>query len=101
MAKVTFTYPIQSIKGKVSDGQYFNSRNGKNFMAVYDVDRAKSKEPTEAQTAAREKFSVAATTARELLKNSAQRAELQKEFVKAGSPGTLFGWVFKQEYAKL
>jgi len=101
MAKVIFTYPVQSIKGKVADGQYFSQRNGKNLMAVYDADKVKGKEPTEAQTAAREKFSTAATAARELLKDNAQRAELQKAFVKAGSPGTLFGWVFKQEYAKL
>ena len=101
MAKVIFTYPVQSIKGKVAEGQYFSARNGKNLMAVYDVEKAKMKEATEKQTAAREKFAVAAANARELLKDDAQKAALQAEFVKAGSPGTLFGWVFKAEYAKL
>ena len=101
MAKVVFTYPVQSIKGKVSDGQYFSNRNGQNLMAVYDVEKLKDKEPTEKQAKAREKFATAAVNAREILNNNETRAALQKEFLAQGGKGTLFGYVFKIEYAKL
>ncbi|MCR4559729.1 MAG: hypothetical protein K5685_06585 [Bacteroidales bacterium] len=99
MAKVKFVYPVESVHGKVEDGQYFSNRNGKNILSVYDVAKAKNHAPTDNQIAAQEKFSEAAIQARTLLADNAQKAELQALFLKSGAEGTLYGWVFKKLYA--
>ena len=99
MAKVKFVYPVESMSGKVEDGQYFACKNGKTILATYDVAKAKSHNPTESQLAAQGKFSEAAVQARTLLADNAKKAKLQELFVAAGRPGTLFGWVFKKIYA--
>lgn len=99
MAKVVFTYPVQSIHGKVADNQFFSNRNGVNIMSV--VKNPYNGEPTEKQVAAREKFAVAAANAREILKDNAVRAIMQTQMKESGYTGTLFGYVFKLEYAKL
>ena len=101
MAKVSFNYPVESIRGKVAEGTYFNTRNGHAVITKYDVDQMKNRTPSEAQLAVREKFTIAANNARLLLSNDATKADLQEEFVKSGSNGTLFGYVYKLEYAKL
>ena len=99
MAKVKFVYPVEYISGKVEDGQYFARKNGKNFIAAYDAEKARNHKPTEAQIAAQDKFTQTAIQARTLLNNNEKKAELQALFVASGSEGTLFGWVFKKLYA--
>lgn len=99
MAKVKFVYPVESVRGKVEDGQYFSRKNGKNFLSTYDVEKAKSHTPTENQKAAQDKFTESAIQARVLLADNERKAQLQAMFLAAGSPGTLYGWVFKKLYA--
>ena len=99
MAKVKFVYPVETVQGKVEEGQYFSRKNGKNFLTSYDAEKAKSHTPTENQIAAQEKFSQSAVQARTLLADNERKAQLQALFVAAGSPGTLYGWVFKKLYA--
>lgn len=99
MAKVKFVYPVESVHGKVEEGQYFSNRNGKNILSVYDVQKAKNHTPTENQLTAQGKFTEAAVQARILLADNAKKAELQEMFVKSGADGTLYGWVFKKLYA--
>ena len=99
MAKVKFVYPVETVQGKVEEGQYFCRKNGKNFLTTYDAEKAKSHIPTENQIAAQEKFTEAAIQARTLLADNAKKAELQELFLKSGADGTLYGWVFKKLYA--
>lgn len=103
MGNVTIEYPFTDIRGKVhkSDSAYFCHRNGRTF--IRRLKNVTKREDTEHQKMVKDKFRQIAERTREIMKDTA--SDTYKAYYEAWKAGgkdatTLYGYIFKQEYAK-
>ena len=92
---------IESMSGKVCEhsDMYFFRKNGKVFSGK--ICNPSTKEPTQNQLVAQNKFKTARTNAMTALADPEQRATLEAAFKSQKKYYSLYGYVFAQEYAKL
>ena len=101
MAQVKPMGLIESMSGKVCkhSDMYFFRKNDKVFSGK--ICNPSTKDPTENQLAAQNKFKTARTNAMTALADPEQKAALEAAFKAQKKYYSLYGYVFAQEYAKL
>ena len=92
---------IESMSGKICShsDMYFFRKNGKVFSGK--ICNPSTKEPTQNQLAAQNKFKTARTNAMTALADPQQKAAYEAAFKNQKKYYSLYGYVFAQEYAKL
>lgn len=106
MAKVTYYEPIEMLQGKIcshSDVIFKRFKSsGKNYTSKICNPRDYAKNPLSAsEQAAQEKFKQAATTARSEMSDPDKKEAAILRWETTGKKGTLYGFLFREAYAKL
>ena len=101
MAKYKPIDMVKEYRGKICEhsDMYFFRKNGKVFSGK--ICNPSTKEPTENQLAAQNKFKTARTNAMTALADPEQKAALEAAFKVQKKYYSLYGYVFAQEYAKI
>ncbi len=105
MAKVVFNHLIDHVSGKYCQdptGPIFARRKDTGTKYVYHVENPYTGPATEAQEAQKQRFKTAQTNTRNVMNDPAQLLPYKEAWRKnPGKYGTLRGYVFAQEMAKL
>ncbi len=105
MAKVEFNHLVESVHGKVCNdprGPIFAQRKDTGSKYVYHRDNPYTGPATEAQEAQKQRFKAASTNTKNVMNNPEQLTAYKEAWRKnPGKYGTLRGYIFAQEMAKL
>ncbi len=105
MAKVDFNHLVEAVHGKVCEdprGPIFAQRKDTGTKYVYHIDTPYTGPSTEAQEAQKQRFKTAAVNTKNAM-NDAEKLGTYKDAWRKnpGKYGTLRGYIFAQEMAKL
>lgn len=100
MSKVKLEAPFQQFRGKVCKHSQiiFKQMYGTKFTS--QICNPYTGEPSEAQTAHRQKFTTVTAAVQTALADPQQRAALQTAFAKQSKYKTLYGYAFAQQFHK-
>ncbi len=105
MAKVVFYHLVKSVSGKVCQdehGPIFAIRKDTGTKYVFHRDNPYTGPATEAQEAQKQRFTTAAANTKNIMNNPSELATYKEAWRKnPGKYGTLRGYIFAQEMAKL